>query len=407
MNYFWIAVFYAAYFGFVGLYSPFLGPYLKTLGHSLDVIAVCLGLMQVMRIVGPFLWAWLADRSGKTVKWIRLGSTAGLFISMLAFAKADSAVWIIVGIVFLNFAISGLVPLSDSYCMDIAEGNTGTYGKVRLFGSLGFIFSVIGFGWWAEVLGFSEYVIWVWLSLALCAFAAWQFTPLKSIHVDYQTQQSQKAETGSFSFGKTLSRAMPSHWMQTGSFQALFHTQGIRLFWLASFFMIFAHGIFYAYFSLFMQEVGYGEGVIGVFWGIGVALEVLFFAVQGWLMPKLRLVSWLQLTFFACFVRFGLIALSPDIFWVVMFAQAGHSLTFAAHHTATVSWLRENLPKSVLVRGQATYATIAYGLGGTTGTIVGRYLWEWVSPNAAFACAALAGLLALWFGSQMGKLSST
>lgn len=363
--------------------------------------------MQVMRIFGPFLWAWLADHTGKTVRWIRVGATGGFVVSLVAFVVAKDVLWLIPSIVLLNFTISGLVPLSDSYAMDVCEGDTGKYGRVRLFGSLGFIASVIGFGWWAEHIGFTDYPVWVWGMLGLALLSSLMFRVDSLKHIDYQSMAATEPRRPRVTFGQFLSRAMPSNLRNSGSFHALFSTPGIRSFWAANFFMIFAHGVFYAYFSLFMQEVGYGESTIGLFWGVGVILEVIFFACQGWLMPKLKLTTWLNLTFFACFVRFGLIAAFPQFFWIVLVAQTGHCLTFAAHHTATVSWLRGNLTRGVLVRGQATYATIAYGLGGTSGTLVGRYLWDWASPGAAFAGASLAGALALWFGLKLSKITST
>jgi MFS transporter, PPP family, 3-phenylpropionic acid transporter len=44
------------------------------------------------------------------------------------------------------------------------------------------------------------------------------------------------------------------------------------------------------------------------------------------------------------------------------------------------------------------YATIAYGLGGSTGTFLGRYAWEWGGPASAFAMASVGGLIALLLG---------
>ncbi|MDP3187464.1 MFS transporter, partial [Limnobacter sp.] len=96
--------------------------------------------------------------------------------------------------------------------------------------------------------------------------------------------------------------------------------------------------------------------------------------------------------------RFALTAAFPEFGWVMVFTQGLHALTFAAHHTATISWLRENLPANLVVRGQAMYATIAYGLGGSTGTLLGRFAWEWGGPASAFGMAAVGGLLALALG---------
>lgn len=384
MRLFWVGLFYAAYFGFVGLYSPFLGPYLKSIGHSLEVIALALGMMQVMRIFGPFLWGWVADKSGRQIIWLRMGSLLGLVFSILALSNAQSPLWLIVFIVFLNLSISGLVPLSDSYALSCCEGQAGVYGRVRLFGSVGFVVSVVGFGAWADGFGFDAYPWWVWGALLLAVAAATQFS------YSSQKQESEESHRQAFS-GVGL--------------RALLSGQELQLFWLASFFMIFAHGVFYAYFSLYLQDYHYTESTIGFLWAVGVILEIAFFAFQGSLYERLSHLNWLRLSFLACAVRFGLIAVFPELFWVVLLAQCGHYLTFAAHHTATISWLRQKLPLYLHVRGQAMYATLAYGLGGTSGTFVGKVMWTNVSPSAAFGVASCAGLLAFCVGHTLYKVS--
>lgn len=381
----WLALFYAAYFAFVGLYSPFLGPYLKSIGHSLDVIALALGMMQLMRIVGPFAWGWLADHTGNRVRWIRLGTFAGFVFAVLAFWNQQSPGNLIVLVLFLNLSISGLVPMSDSYAMERCAGCTGQYGQVRLFGSLGFVLAVLVFGAVADRFGFGSYPLWACAMLLLGFVAALKFTP----------------------DSPRLVHAADSTTLTGSGFKRLLLPGPMPLFWLAAFFMIFAHGVFYAFFSLYLLEFNYSEMSIGGLWAFGVMCEVVFFALQARFFKRLSLNAWLCISFAACAFRFALTAAFPEIGWIVVFAQGLHALTFAAHHTATISWLRENLPDKLVVRGQAMYATIAYGLGGSAGTLLGRYAWEWGGPSSAFVMASLSGLIALVLGWRFSLASPT
>ena len=382
----WLGLFYASYFAFVGLYSPFLGPYLKDLGHSLDVIAMALGLMQLMRVIGPFGWGWLCDQTGGRVRWIRLGAMGGLLFSMLAFHNDSSALHVLIMLVFLNLCISGLVPMSDAFAIDACNGCSGQYGKVRLFGSIGFIVSVLGFGTFAQWSGFDSYPVWVCVTLLLTWLAALAFR-------DPETKGSPEIQVNTS--------------VDLLGLKSLIQPRALQLFWLAAFFMIFAHGVFYAYFSLYLLEYDYTKSVIGGFWAFGVFCEVMFFAFQARFFNCLSLNSWLCVAFASCAVRFVLLGLFPDLLWVVVFSQSMHSLTFAAHHSATIAWLRENLSSHLLVRGQAMYATIAYGLGGSSGTLLGRYVWQLASPHAAFLMAAGAGVLALLFGLLLCKMQQS
>ena len=164
----------------------------------------------------------------------------------------------------------------------------------------------------------------------------------------------------------------------TGSgFKRLLLPRPMPLFWLAAFFMIFAHGVFYAYFSLYLLDFNYSELEIGGLWAFGVMCEVVFFALQARFFNCFSLNVWLCIAFASCALRFALTAKFPEFAGVIVLAQGMHALTFAAHHTATITWLRHNLPAKLVVRGQAMYATIAYGLGGSLGTFLGRFAWEW------------------------------
>ena len=123
-------------------------------------------------------------------------------------------------------------------------------------------------------------------------------------------------------------------------------------------------------------------------------LEVAFFAFQNRIFAVLDKRVWLLVSYLACALRFALVAIFPEVFWIVALSQCAHALTFAAHHTAAVMWLRERIPNGLQGRAQAMYATIAYGLGGTSGTFLGRWAWDIVSPSFAFWIASLAGLIA-------------
>lgn len=381
----WIGFFYAAYFAFVGLYSPFLGPYLKSIGHNLDVIALALGLMQIMRVFGPLAWGWLADLSRRRVLLMRVAVGFALLMACVTFLNDRSSIHLIVCLVILNLSVSGLVPMSDVHAMDVCRGDAGAYGRVRLFGSLGFILAVLGFGFWADHLGFAAFPVWVFICLGLALFSTWCLNDLKVKETKLQDAdvRNDRQSRKQASFKDTL---------------GLLEAPDLRVFWLASFFMVLAHGVFYSFFSLYLMEFDYTESAIGGLWALGVLLEVAFFALQNRIFSSFDKRVWLLISYLACALRFALVALFPELFWVIALAQCGHALTFAAHHTASILWLRERITVDLQGRSQALYATIAYGLGGTSGTFLGRWAWDIVSPSFAFWLASLAGLLASALG---------
>src|SRR3569832_2495872 len=56
------ALFFFAYYGFIGVLTPYAGLFFAEKGMSIEQIGVKMSLMQVMRIFGPNLWGGVAGR---------------------------------------------------------------------------------------------------------------------------------------------------------------------------------------------------------------------------------------------------------------------------------------------------------------------------------------------------------
>jgi PPP family 3-phenylpropionic acid transporter len=383
----YLALFFAAYFGFVGLYSPFLGPYLKSIGHDLDVVAFTVGMMQFMRIVGPFLWGSVSDYTHSRVRWIRVGSFLGFLFSIFSFYLDQSIGYLIFFILLMNLSVSGLVPMSDALCMELCQGDLGRYGRLRVFGSLGFVLTVVMFGFVADHFGYGSYPIWVALSLLFSFVFSFLFHDVN----EKTSPVLLKNKVPRLSF--------------TQEVYGLFSSALLCRFWLASFFMVLSHGVFYAYYSLYLLENGYTERSVGGLWAFGVFCEVLFFVYQSRILKVGSLRVWLAVSYGLCALRFLLTAMYPQSAWLMLLSQGFHAFTFAAHHSASIAWLSVNVSSTLRVRGQAMYACIAYGLGGSAGTLLGRYVWEGLGYEYVFYLASLSGVLAFLWGFKLNSRS--
>ncbi len=86
--------------------------------------------------------------------------------------------------------------------------------------------------------------------------------------------------------------------------------------------------------------------------------------------------------------------------WVVVlvFAQCLHALTFAAQHSAIIAVITRHFPGRLRGRGQALYAVLGYGASGVLGGVAGGALSELMGFAAVFWAAsavALAGRVVL------------
>ena len=68
-----------------------------------------------------------------------------------------------------------------------------------------------------------------------------------------------------------------------------------------------AHGAYYSFFSLHLQEFGYGRTAIGLLWSVGVVAEVLIFAVMHRVLLRFGVRALLLISLALAALRWGLI----------------------------------------------------------------------------------------------------
>jgi PPP family 3-phenylpropionic acid transporter len=157
--------------------------------------------------------------------------------------------------------------------------------------------------------------------------------------------------------------------------------------------MVGAHMALYAFYSLYLERAGYGKGVIGIMWSLGVVAEVVFFYVQGRVFARFGAQRVMMAAFGVAVLRFIVTGALPGLLWVLIAAQLMHAATFAAHHSAAVLTMQRWFTGPLAARGQALYISLAYGIGGTLGGLLMTLIWDRVGPQQMYYGAALLSLL--------------
>jgi PPP family 3-phenylpropionic acid transporter len=170
----------------------------------------------------------------------------------------------------------------------------------------------------------------------------------------------------------------------------------VRWFFLSVALMVFAHGALYSYFSLYLAQLGYSKKLIGVFWVIGVLVEIAFFATQGRVFARVPIFRLFGFPFACAALRFFLIGEFAALWAVLLIAQVLHAATFAVHHSATILMIQKWFPGAAAARGQALYASIGYGVGGTLGSLTAAALWTASGPEVVFLSGSAAALFGWW-----------
>ena len=365
----------ATYFAHVGFFNPYLPLWLKDLGLSLVAISVLMSLQSASRLIAPYGWGWLSDHTGRRTLLLRYGASASLLISMGLWW--DGGFWWLLLVLLLLFAhTSGMMPMSEAVLSQLVsrdgQFDSRRYGRVRVFGSAGFLFTVIVAGWWFERFGMA-YFPWVTcLTIAAVAASAWWLPNVREAVVAREDQLS----------------VLP-----------LLRQRAVQLFFASAFFHVLAHISVYVFFSLYLDELGYSKTTIGLLWAASVLVEIAWFFTQSRWLPRLSLSAWLMVCAAVMAVRMAMTAGAAEQLWVLVLTQCLHAITFATHHTVCIAWLSQHFPDQLRGRGQALYTVAAYGLPGVVGGVLGGLLssrWGLVSVFWLSVPMALLAMLMAW-----------
>ncbi len=369
-----LSAYYFFYFAFIGAFSPYFTLYLKSLQFSAWDIGVLMSLMQVMRLLAPNLWGWLADRLGAKTPIVR-GAALMSILGFSCFFFTQSFAGFFFGMALLAFFWSASLPLVEALTFTHLGAQASRYGAIRLWGSVGFIVAVLGLGGLLDYLQISATL---WVSLALlggilvCALAL-------------PEKREARHETDRLPIGDILSR------------------REVKALFAACFFMAAAHGALYVFYSIYLVSRGYGTTMVGLLWTLGVLAEIVVFLF----LPRLLLVFPLRailLFSFACAVlRFLLIGWGVEWLAVVLVAQLLHAATFGAYHAAAVAAVNRWFAGRHQARGQAIYGSLSFGAGGMLGGLISGWAWEALGAEMTFTLSsafALTGMVILWHGWQ-------
>jgi PPP family 3-phenylpropionic acid transporter len=154
-----------------------------------------------------------------------------------------------------------------------------------------------------------------------------------------------------------------------------------------------SHGPYYTFYTIYLEDHGYGRSLIGQLWALGVFAEVIIFLFMHRWLPRFGLRYVLLLSLLLSSLRWVLIALFPQNLALLLLAQLLHAASFGTYHAAAIAWVHRHFTGKTQGRGQALYSSISFGAGGALGSLLSGYLWLSPGPMWTFLLAALAALI--------------
>src|SRR5262245_48411511 len=354
-----LAALYVALFILPGIQMPFFPVWLKAKDVEASLIGVVLAVPMVARVLAIPVVAREADRRDAVRDVLILASVASVAGYVLV-GLSTSAIAILVTYTLTSLFYTPLMPLAETYVLKGLAARKRAYGPVRLWGSFAFIFGNLAAGLAADVIP-ARNLIWLMAAASvLIALAAWKLQPL-SVNAPSVTGATRPAS------------------LRDPAFVAVF--AGASLIQAS-------HALFYGFSALQWHAAGFDGTFIAVLWALGVAAEIVLFAVQARLPPFFSPTTLLMIGAAAGVLRWLGMAADPPAL-VLPWLQLLHALSFGATHLGALMFLAHNAPAGQAATAQG-YLAIAAGLAMAAATGISGVLYQDFGGRAYVAMALVA-----------------
>ncbi len=331
-----LSLFYFAYFSLVGVYVMFMPDALTGFGYSNSEIGIIYAIAPLMRFLLPFIFKYYVNLSAN----IYLIALLFTFISSLLFtATVDNFYLHLLSNAIFGASMGIILPYVET--ISLHKLSKETYGKIRLWGSVGFILIAL---WLGKIDASPMETIYY---LCLTGFFTWIFGYFV---LQYDENKESKSEENDKGF------SLKKYWA----------------FWVSIFLMQVAFGGFYTFFTIYESDYGLSKEVISYLWSFAVVCEIVMLYFQGGLLQR-NLLSILKVATLITAFRWLLLYLYPSSLEITFFSQSLHAISFALYHTAAITYVFSIYAQKRLA--QQFFLGISFGLGGGVGSFLAGYLY--------------------------------
>ena len=360
-----LSSFYLFYFATLGVLIPYWSPYLESLGFSIMEIGELTAVLAATKVVAPNIWGWWADHRGEHLGVVRFASLASIITFAGVFVGSDYW-WMALVIAAFSFFWNASLPQFEAVTLNHLQGQVERYSSIRAWGSVGFIATVALLGLLLERWG-GELVPIVLMGLMAGIWLASLMVP---------RGPDRDHESAPLSLKSVLSRPVV-----------------VALLFVA-FLNQAAHGTYYTYYTLYMEQFGHDKGVIGMIWALSVAAEVAVFTVMAKWVPRFGERNLLLMSLLLGAVRWLMTALFAESLLLMFLVQMLHAASFGVIHAVSIHMIHDLFRGKLQGRGQALYSSLSFGVGGVVGSLLGGYVWTTQGASSIFILSALLSLLA-------------
>ena len=361
------SAFYFLYFAAVSCLMPFLALFYQSLGLTGGQIGLLIGISPLITLVAASFWTGLADRT-RHHKLVMTGLIAGTVAAALLILQMDAFFWLLLVVSVFSFLLAPVVSLSDSATMSMLGENRHRYGRVRLWGTIGWgvVAPVAGLVIQRTSLDWAFYLFAIFMSATLIV-SLWYTFPRDSHIVPY--------------------------------------AEGMRILlrnrrWMFFLAMVFLCGIgtstVSSYLFIFMDDLQASKTLMGIALTLASVSElpVMFFANR--LLRRFNPHGVLLLAMVTVAVRVLLYSFSSAA-WQVLLIQLLHGLTFPVIWVAGVSYADQIAPPGLKASAQGMFGGALLGFGAAVGSLLGGVLLQQIGSAGMYRITGIIVLAGMFF----------
>ena len=200
------------------------------------------------KIIAPNFWGWIADRSQKNLRIIRWTSfvAALLFAGFLTAQNYMEFAWLTIA---FSFFWNAPLPLYEATTLAHLQADSHSYSRIRLWGSVGFILTVVGVG---KLIDSQPIVLLPVLitGLLLLTWLTAAVTP---------ESRANKHDESPVMIASILKKPE------------------VLAFMLVYVLIQIAHAPYYVFYTIYLQQHLYSTVTTGLLWSLGVIAEIILF----------------------------------------------------------------------------------------------------------------------------------
>ena len=374
------------FWGFAA-YTVFFAPWLASRGVEAAQIAFILALSQFVKSVSGPVGALFADgfEHKKTPVLIMNVLTT---LSVIALYFVDQYVAIVVVIVLFSMASAAIVPILEGLTIKGAGKFGFDFGRIRLWGSLSFVFSSYACGKMIDIYDFDIFITWLLFGAVTSTIASFVLPVLPHDDVESRPKKTKKFD-------------------MAGAIMLVKHPIFITILVTVSFIQA-SHAVYYGFSAIHWAKIGYSGELIGILWAVAVLAEVVLFIFSSKLTNMFGPRRLLILAAVAALIRWAILAVDPPLV-LVFISQTLHALTFGAVYLGALNLISRSVPDNLISTAMAINVSLNMGVFMAVAFIIAGNLYADYANGAYWFTALLAviglamslGLKFIWNGEAL------